>query len=124
MACIHQMDRFLVGQIWGLHQAGVPQETIRSKVQKADGSRPSVRTIQRVVQKKIASPKWRGGREAGSGRPGGLNPEQKKKVAAIVFKHRGKSVVTAQFIKKMCPFLRRFSRQTNGELGGDASDIR
>ena len=107
-----RLDAFARGEIVGLRKAGTPRGEIRKLVKKKDGKRPSLRTVDNVLLKKKAKPSWRGDDSSAGGRPPALSPAELKALTKLVFKERGKAVVTAPYCMKKLPLLRKVSPDT------------
>ena len=105
-----RMDAFARGMVWGMHLAKVPREKIQELVTKKNGSAPSLTAIDKIIKHKNDKPEWRGEDSCAGGRPGALTERQKKQLVALVFKARGKALVTSTFCRKQLPFLKRVSR--------------
>ena len=102
-----RLDAFARGQIVGLQQAGETRFEITRLVKKKDGKRPTLRTVDNVLRKKDKDPVWRGGDSRAGGRPPALSAGEVRQLVGLVFKERGKSVVTAAYCMKRLPFLRK-----------------
>ena len=106
-----RMDAWARGMIWALHLVETPRERIVELVDKTDGSNPTVHAVDEVIGKKKADDSWRGEDAEKSGRPPALTTEESKQVVRLVFKKRGRAVVTVPFCKKQLPFLRKVGRR-------------
>ena len=71
-----RFDAFARGMIWMGYLCGIPQEQIRMKVPKTDGSFPQLNAIEKVIRKKKESPEWRGESSGAGGRPCALSDGQ------------------------------------------------
>ena len=106
-----RLDKWSRGVIWGLHLGKVPRADIAALVDKIDGTKPKLHSIDMVIAKKKADPVWRG-ESGGGGRPETLTQVQKAHLVKLVFQERGKAVVTSTYCKSKLPFLRDVSKQT------------
>ena len=114
---------FARGAIDGLHIAGWSLAEIAEEVPKADGSA----ACQQAVWATLMSAKEQGGYlstgESGAhsaGRPRGTSSALDKQIQRVVFKHRGRAMVTPKFIRKVVPAARRVSLRTLRRRLGDA----
>ncbi len=107
-----RLDAFARGQIWGMRKAGAERKTIRKETKKKDGTRPTLRSVDAVLAKKKADPKWRGEDSSAGGRPRALTTAQSKELVDLVFAERGQAKVTVRYCRKRLPFLREVSRKT------------
>ncbi len=55
-----RLGTFARGAIWGMASAGVPSEEICRKVNKTDGTSPTLRAVKEVIAKAREEPDWRG----------------------------------------------------------------
>ena len=104
-----RLDAFSRGMIWGMHVVDTPRSTIREKVLKKDGTHPQLNAIDKVIAHKTADPTWYGEDSVAGGRPRALSDKQHKDVVKLVFKERGRAVVTVRYCRKKLPFLRKVS---------------
>ena len=81
-------------------------------MRKQDGTPPSLRAVDDVLAKHEADPEWRGEDSVAGGRPQELSLSEERKLIALVFRERGRAVVTSRYCQKMLPFLRRLQEQT------------
>ena len=103
-----RLDVWAHAQIVILAKEGVKPQSIRRKVRKTDGTMPTPRAVRDTIAKARADPEWRGQNKAGPGRNKSINPELQEKMRRLVFRMRGRTLVTIKFMKQ------RFSRaQTN-----------
>ena len=65
-----------------------------------DGTNPHIRAVDGVLAKKREDPNWRGQDSQAGGRPRALTQAQQKRLVALVFKFRGRAVVTTAFSKR------------------------
>lgn len=89
-----QMDEFTRGRIVGLAEAGVKPSAIAKKVRQTDGMPPKADAVRKTIRKHKVNGKWRGERQAGSGRPSILSDATRKRIIDLVFANRGSAVVT------------------------------
>ena len=86
---------------------GYRAPAIRSLVTKPDGkTNPCVRAVRDTLAHHEKDPSWRGENPAGPARNSVIDPVQRKKVIQLVFKKRGRAIVTVKFIQKSIPALR------------------
>ena len=85
----NKCDIRTISQNIGLREAGLKRPEIQKRVRKKDGKRPSLQSLDCVLE-------WDGVevRTAG-GRPCGVTPQQAKKIPAILLRDVGKRVVSA-----------------------------
>jgi transposase len=107
-----QFDVFTRGRIIGMAESGKKPADIAARVRKTNNKRPKPDAVRKTIFKSLSMKGWKGERKVGSGRPHLLSVVVKKQIASIVFKHRGKNVVTILFIKKLVPQARKVSNQT------------
>ena len=112
MASYARLDAWARSEICALRRAGTPRKQICSLVVKLDGSSPSLRCVDAVVDKKKKEPAWRGENSVCGGQPKLLHSSEEKTLLALVYKERCKAVVTASYCQKRLKFLRRVSIQT------------
>ena len=67
-----RLDTWARGMIWAFFLTGMPQEQIRLKVPKRDGSLAQLNAIEKVIKKK-EHPEWRGADNRAGGAPGQLD---------------------------------------------------
>ena len=79
---------------------------------KKDGSQPHIRAIDAIIAKKRVDPSWRGQDSAAVGRPRALAAALQRQLVKLVFKNRGRAVVTSAFCRKRLPSLRAVCSQT------------
>ena len=115
---------FLRGVIYGLFLAGYTHREIVDELVKSDGSEVSVAGVASAI--KTAKAKggllWDGQLSSSSsvGRPRLTAKTLDRKILRLVFKHRGKSKVTARFIRKVVPAARAVSMRTLRRRLGEA----
>ena len=107
-----RLDAFTRGQIFGLRQGGAGRLEITRLVKKKDGKHPTVRTVDNILSKKEDDPSWHGEDSRAGGRPAALSKSDVGAVTRLVFRERGKAVVTAPYCMKRLPFLRKVTKQT------------
>ena len=123
MASYARLDAWARSEICALRRAGTPREEICSLVAKTDGSSPSLRCVDAVVDKKKKQPAWRGADSVGGGQPKLLHPSDVKTLLTLVYKERCNAVVTAPYCQKRLKFLRRVSVQAVRNYLHRATDI-
>ena len=89
---------------------GLGASAIARLVLKQDGSQFSDTAIAKAIAKLAANPGWRGGRQAGSGRPRKTPVKLDKAIAREVLKSRGKEKITVAALRKKLPPLRGLSK--------------
>ena len=89
------------GRIVGLREAGLERRDIVKLVKKKDGKKPSLYTVDAVLDRYRKNPDWDGleHRTAG-GRPPDLAPKQADKIRQILLRDVGKHVVSATYVKR------------------------
>lgn len=107
-----RLDQWARAQVCAYRQAGKPRDEICSLVEKKDGTHPTLRAVDAVLEKKAEDPGWRGEDSRAGGRPRALSKAQRRQLTNLVFRERGKAVVTAPFCQKRLPFLRTVTEQT------------
>jgi hypothetical protein len=115
-----RLDPFTRGMVWGMHLAKMPRQEIKKLVLKKDGSTPELNAIDKIIAHKVAEPDWNGADSIAGGRPSALTDAQKKTLVKLVFKMRGRAVVTAPWCRKKLPFLRKVSARCVRRALGDA----
>ena len=105
-----RMDAWARSAISTLAGEGRSRSYICTKVAKKDGTRPHIRAVDAVLAKVRANPAWRGEDSQAGGRPRALTDSQRKQLVALVFKMRGRAVVTSAFCKRYLKFLRACAR--------------
>ena len=114
---------FLRGAIYGLLLAGWTYSEIAEEVEKPDGTNPSQQAVSQVAAQLQAHGgfSWNGVSASGEvGRPKITTDALDKKIVALVFKHRGRAMVTIKFVQKMCKAARKLSSRTVGRRLGEA----
>ena len=109
-----RLSAFARGVVWGLHVAGWAQRDIAEVVRKTDGTVPSFRAVGGAIAtgKKKGARKWTEKEESAAGRPSKTTTSLDKKIKNLVFRHRGRVVVTVAFIKKRLPAARKVASRT------------
>ena len=115
-----RLDPFTRGVIWGMHLAGACREDIKKHAVKKDGSTPQMNAIDKVISRKTAYPEWMGQDSSAGGRPQALSEKQKKMLVNLVFKARGKAMVTVTYCRKQLPFLKKVSTRCCQRALGEA----
>ena len=95
-----------------LRKLGKKRPEICKLVVKKDGTHPTLRSVDKVLVKKAHKPDWRGEDSQAGGRPHELTKGERRQLVNLVFRERGKAVVTAPYCMKRLPFLRRVTKQT------------
>ena len=114
---------FARGAIYGLHIAGWSLAEIAEEVPKADGSTACQQAVQATIMTAKAQGGYLSSGESGAhsaGRPRATTNALDKQIQRIVFKHRGRAMVTSNFIRKVLPAARRVSLRTVRRRLGDA----
>ena len=104
-----RLTPFELGQIKAHLHHGLGPTAIAALVQKADGAMVSVQGVCDARSKMEADPGWRGERAEGSGAPRKTNKKDDQAITREVFRARGHSKVTVQYLKKTLPRLRALS---------------
>lgn len=104
-----RLDAFNRGMVWGMHLVHVPRTDIQEHVKKKDGSTPSLGAIDQIIIHKSAKPEWMGEESIAGGRPPGLSDKEKKRLLNLVFKERGRAVVTVPYCRRKLRFLKKVS---------------
>ena len=101
------------GRVIGLREAGAGRKDILERVKKRDGSSPSIKAVDNILERFKKEPKWDGleGREAG-GRTRDLTSQQEAKIVKILLRDVGKHVVSATHVKRTSPELRHVPDRT------------
>ena len=104
-----RLDALTRGMIWGMHLAKMPRDDIQKHVAKKDGTVPTLDGIDKIIAHKRENPEWMGEESRAGGRPSGLTEEEKKELVKLVFRERGKAVVTVPYCRKKLRFLKKVS---------------
>ena len=99
-----RLDQWSRAQVCAFRKAGKSREEIRLLVDKKDGTHPTLRAVDAVLEKKAVDPGWRGEDSSAGGRPRALAAAQRRKLTNLVFRERGKAVVSAPYCQKRLPF--------------------
>ena len=92
-----------------MHLGQVPRLTMQKHIVKKDGAVVPLAAIDKTIARKAADPEWQGEESQAGGRPSALSDTEKKALVALVFKMRGKAVVTVPFCRRKLPFLKKVS---------------
>ena len=113
---------FLRGVVYGLFLAGYTYQEIADEVVKTDGEHPCQQSIASVVEtaQGYGGLQWDGEHAQGAGRPRITTDEIDKKILRLVFRFRGRTVVTVKFIKKNIVAARKLSDKTISRRLGEA----
>ena len=108
-------------RIIGMRLVGAPRDVIRTKACKSDGAMPSLKAVDNILEHFSKDPDWDGGDSVAGGRKRLLTPQQEKSILKILERDVGKFIVTARYVKKKLPELRKVRdqvvQQTFGRLG-------
>ena len=118
-----RLSKFTRGAIVGLSiLAGWSASDIASHVPKPDGKPTSVRAVGQTVERALANGgmKWDGESCSSGGRPRETSDALDKAILKLVFKHRGRTVVTAKFVKKKLKAARKVTDRTIQRRLGEA----
>ena len=121
-----QFTPFLRGVIWGLFVAGYTYLEISDEVEKSDGCSPCVQSIADCIKKAkaLGGMSWDGDpcsqTPSSAGRPRSSTPALDKAIVKLVFKMRGRAIVTTKYIKKMIKAARAVSSRTLSRRLGEA----
>ena len=91
-----QLNPFLRGVIYGLHLGGMTQRDIADEITKPDGEQPCHQTIASVIKlaQNSGGLEWDGGNKPRDGRPRVSSSALDKKILRLVYRYRGRSIVT------------------------------
>lgn len=118
-----RLTPFLRGVIYGLLIAGWPHAEIADEVEKPDGTHPSTQAVAQVAAQveSLGGFGWNGQTPPGkAGRPRTTTDALDKQIVKLVFKHRGRALVTIKYVQKMIKAARKFSSRTIGRRLGEA----
>ena len=109
-----RLSAFARGVVWGLHVAGWSQRDIAKTVRKTDGTAPTFFAAGKAIAaaKKKGSRKWTAKEESAGGRPSKTTTALDKKIKDLVFRYRGRVLVTVAFIKKRLRAARKVTSRT------------
>ena len=108
------MDRFTPfsrGKSVGKAEEGAPRNRIRTQVLKKDGTKSSLRSIDKVLAHARNDPEWQGSDSKAGGRPPALTPVEIRELKDFFHAEVGMAKVTMPYMKKRLPFLRRLSKE-------------
>lgn len=93
---------------------GMTLTDIASKVQKDDGSHPSINVVKDTIAKAEANggSAWDGVRTQGAGRPRETPSHLDKEISTLVNKNRGSAQVTASYVRKVIKVARKTTVRT------------
>ena len=118
-----RLTPFLRGVIYGLLLAGWTYREIADEVVKPDGTHP----CQQAVANVAAQVKSRGGygwsgesTSSEAGRPRSTTTALDRAILKLVYKHRGRTVVTVKYVQKMVKAARKVSSRTISRRLGEA----
>jgi transposase len=106
----YQLSPFEVGQVKAHLHHNLGPAAIARLVFKPDGKTTySVTAIHDVAAKLEADPQYRGDRKQGSGAPRQTTKAQDRQIVREVFRKRGTQKVTVAMLRKVLPWLKKFS---------------
>ncbi len=106
---------YLKGVIFGLFLAGTTYREIAEEVVKPDGTHPCQQSVASVVEKaeKLGGMLWDGQSDSSlAGCPRVTTDALDKRILRLVFKHRGRAVVTVKYIQQVIKAARKVSGRT------------
>jgi hypothetical protein len=109
---------YLRGVIYGLLLAGWTYEEVAEEVEKPDGTNPCQQTVASVAAQAKAGGGLRWDGESASktgglaGRPRHTKTALDRAIVKLVFKHRGKALVTTSYVRKVLKQARKVSVRT------------
>ena len=109
---------FVRGVIYGMFVAGYTYREIAAEVEKTDGTNPCYQSVADCIDVagKNGGMQWDGEAVArslrGVGRPRETTSALDKKIIKLVFKNRGRALVTVNYIKKVIKAARKVSLRT------------
>jgi len=112
MASSARLDVWARAEICTLSRCGHTAAAISQTVRKKDGTRPRLRCVQAVLQKKKKEPRWRGDDSRAGGRPKTLPEETQQALVQFLVTKRGTMRVTAAVCKRFVPSARKVSNKT------------
>ena len=96
-----------------MREEGAERGDIAMRMRKTDGSSPSLRTVDNVLDRFEKDPEWDGCEErTAGGRPRDLTEEQLAKIHTILLRDVGKHVVSASYVKRLLKELRNVPDRT------------
>ena len=97
-----------------MHLAGCAPKAIVDEVEKEDGAPPSQQAVTGAIRQAEmhGGMSWDGEAAPMTGRPPATSVALDKQILRLVFKHRGRAVVTTKFVKKKIPSARKVSART------------
>lgn len=110
-----RLTPYLKGVIFGLFLAGTALQDISDAVTKEDGHHPCQQTVSATIRRCQAEG---GTKSSGAAQTSDRGPPRKttttldRKIVKLVFKNRGRTKVTVDFVMKKIPSTRRLSRRT------------
>ena len=111
-----KLSPFLRGVVYGMFLAGMSSYEIADEVVKTDGTHLTQQGARNIVQlaQKAGGFAWDGtSRKSGNiGRPRATSAALDKAVLKLVFKHRGRAIVTVAYIQKVIKAARKVSERT------------
>ena len=99
-------------RIIGMRLAGAGREKIRDTIRKTDGNKANIRAVDEVLSNYEQDPEYDGENVASGGRPRSLTTHQEQAILRVLMRDVGKFVVTARYVKKVLPALRRIPDKT------------
>ena len=101
------------GRVIGLREAGHHRADIADRVRKKDGNSPSLQTVDGILARFKKDAAWDGVEErTAGGRPRNVTSLQAAQIYKILLKAVGKHGVSATYIKRLLPGIRRFPDKT------------
>ena len=102
---------FSRGRIVGKAEEGASRKKIQKHVLKKDGTRGSLRAIDKVLAHARNDPDWEGEDSSAGGRPANLNAEEQQQLRDLIDAEVGLAKMTIPYMKKRLLFLRRVSKE-------------
>ena len=118
-----RLSPYLRGVIFGMSKAGKSAAHIQRAIKKPDGAQPSHQAVADAIAlcTRMGGMKWDGVvQTARVGRHRSTELALDRKIRALVFRHRGRAVVTAAYIRKKLPESRAVSLRTITRRLGEA----
>lgn len=95
------------GRIIGMREQGAKRADIAKKVKKKDGTSPSLKAVDDVLDRFEDDPEWDGREErTAGGRPRNLTSKQLEKIRKLLVRDVGKHVVSTTYVKRILKELR------------------